>query len=150
MSKTLLEQLPEIVRAGKKQAERIMEGLESRTRIGLQTRELVTPARNTIEQNLALHPSAKAKTTIGGELALHEGNGQQEMTARNAQWFNRLIYGDNLLAMAALLAGDDNTPSLRGKIDLIYIDPPFDSKADYRTKITLPGGDVEQKPTVIG
>ena len=32
---------------------------------------------------------------------------------------------------------------------LIYIDPPFDSKADYRTKITLPGGDVEQKPTVI-
>jgi adenine-specific DNA-methyltransferase len=34
-------------------------------------------------------------------------------------------------------------------VDLIYIDPPFDSKADYRTKITLPGGDVEQKPTVI-
>jgi adenine-specific DNA-methyltransferase len=60
-----------------------------------------------------------------------------------------LIYGDNLLAMAALLAGDEETPSLRGKIDLFYIDPPFDSKADYRTKITLPGGDVEQKPTVI-
>ena len=51
--------------------------------------------------------------------------------------------------MAALLAGDDETPSMRGKIDLFYIDPPFDSKADYRTKITLPGGDVEQKPTVI-
>ena len=51
--------------------------------------------------------------------------------------------------MAALLAGDAETPSLRGKIDLIYNDPPFDSKADYRTKITLPGGDVEQKPTVI-
>jgi len=31
MSKTLLEQLPEIVRAGKRQAERIMEGLEART-----------------------------------------------------------------------------------------------------------------------
>ena len=155
MSKSLLEQLPEIVRAGKRQAERILEGLESRTRIGLQTRELVTPARNTIEQNLALHPSAKSKTTLGGELALREGSGQQEMTARNAQWFNRLIYGDNLLAMAALLAGDDNAPSLRGKIDLIYIDPPFDSKADYRTKITLPGAasgssqEVEQKPTVI-
>src|ERR1019366_6736864 len=64
-------------------------------------------------------------------------------------WFNRLIYGDNLLAMAALLAGDAESPSLRGKIDLFYIDPPFDSKADYRTKITLPSGDVEQKPTVI-
>ena len=29
------------------------------------------------------------------------------------------------------------TPSLRGKVDLIYIDPLFDSKADYRTKVTL-------------
>jgi adenine specific DNA methylase Mod len=56
-------------------------------------------------------------------------------------WMNRLIYGDNLLAMQALLAGDQQTglPSLRGKVDLIYIDPPFDSKADYRTKISLPG-----------
>jgi adenine-specific DNA-methyltransferase len=64
-------------------------------------------------------------------------------------WTNRLIYGDNLLAMAALLAGDEHTPSLRGKVDLIYIDPPFDSKADYRTKVTLPGVELEQKPTVI-
>ena len=40
-------------------------------------------------------------------------------------------------------------PSLRGKVDLIYIDPPFDSKADYRTKISLPGMDIQQKPTVI-
>lgn len=32
---------------------------------------------------------------------------------------------------------------------MIYIDPPFDSKADYRIKITLPGGDIEQKPSVI-
>jgi adenine-specific DNA-methyltransferase len=51
--------------------------------------------------------------------------------------------------MAALLAGDDATPSLRGMVDLIYIDPPFDSKADYRTKVTLPGAELEQKPTVI-
>ena len=64
---------------------------------------------------------------------------------------NRLVYGDNLLAMQALLAGDEASglPSLRGKVDLIYIDPPFDSKADYRTKINLPGADIEQKPTVI-
>ena len=53
--------------------------------------------------------------------------------------------------MQALLAGDAQTglPSLRGKVDLIYIDPPFDSKADYRTKISLPGTDIQQKPTVI-
>lgn len=64
---------------------------------------------------------------------------------------NRLVYGDNLLTMQALLAGDPLTglPSLRGKVDLIYIDPPFDSKADYRTPITLPNASVSQRPTVI-
>ena len=65
------------------------------------------------------------------------------------QWFNKLIYGDNLLIMQALLAGDETTPSMRGKIDLIYIDPPFDSKADYRTKVKLPNSQIKQKPTVI-
>lgn len=66
-------------------------------------------------------------------------------------WMNRLVYGDNLLTMQALLAGDPQTglPSLRGKVDLIYIDPPFDSKADYRTPITLPNTSFSQKPTVI-
>jgi site-specific DNA-methyltransferase (adenine-specific)/adenine-specific DNA-methyltransferase len=53
--------------------------------------------------------------------------------------------------MQALLTGDPTTglPSMRGKIDLIYIDPPFDSKADYRTKIHLPSTDIEAKPTVM-
>ena len=59
---------------------------------------------------------------------------------------NRLIYGDNLLAMAALLAGNDEAPSMRGKLDLIYIDPPYDSRADYRTNIELPGFEIEQSP----
>jgi adenine-specific DNA-methyltransferase len=128
-SRSLLEQLPEIVRVGKRRAEQILEGLEGRGRIALQTRELVTPAKDT---NWQTFQTLRA----GGQ-------------ASNISWINRLIYGDNLLAMAALLAGDEQTPSLRGKIDLFYIDPPFDSKADYRTKITLPGGDVEQKPTVV-
>jgi adenine-specific DNA-methyltransferase len=127
-SRSLLEQLPEIVRAGKRR-EQILEGLEGRGRIALQTRELVTPAKDT---NWQTFQTLRA----GGP-------------ASDISWINRLIYGDNLLAMAALLAGDEQTPSLRGKIDLFYIDPPFDSKADYRTKITLPGGDMEQKPTVI-
>jgi len=75
----------------------------------------------------------------------------EKMKLESGEWKNRLIYGDNLLAMQALLAGDPESglSSMRGKIDLIYIDPPFDSKADYRTKIELPGGSVESKPTVI-
>jgi adenine-specific DNA-methyltransferase len=143
-NKSLLEQLPEIVRNGKRQAERIMEGLEARSRVGLQTRELVTPAKDTNWQEFQGLRTTERRALLGTNPANEPSNAR-----RSEEWFNRLIYGDNLLAMAALLAGDEHTPSLRGKIDLMYNDPPFDSKADYRTKITLPGGDVEQKPTVI-
>jgi hypothetical protein len=47
MAKSLLEQLPEILANGRKQAEKILEGIESRQRISLQTREVVLPARDT-------------------------------------------------------------------------------------------------------
>jgi adenine-specific DNA-methyltransferase len=133
MAKSLLEQLPEIVANGRKEAERILESIESRHRVSLQTREWVLPAKDSAEQDWITCNA-------------HQGHLQG---AADAAWTNRLIYGDNLLAMAALLAGDEQTPSLRGKVDLIYIDPPFDSKADYRTKIALPGVELEQKPTVI-
>lgn len=130
MTKSLLEQLPQIVAEGKREAERIMERLESSYRIGLQTRELVMPSRDTNWQDMLMK----------AERAGHE---------LNPATMNRLIYGDNLLAMAALLAGNDETPSMRGKVDLIYIDPPFDSKADYRTRITLSDGNIEQRPAVL-
>lgn len=125
MAKSLLEQLPEIVRNGKRQAEQILEQLEGPQRVALQTREFVIPNRQTTGLDVRLG---------GAELPADP---------------NRLIYGDNLLAMAALLAGDEakGMPSYRGKVDLIYIDPPFDSKADYRTKLQLAGLDVEQRPT---
>ena len=37
MPKSLLEQLPEIVAQGRKEAEKILEGLEGRRRVSLQT-----------------------------------------------------------------------------------------------------------------
>ncbi len=124
----MLEQLPGIVAEGKRKAAQILENLEGRNRVTLQTRELVIPNKDTLADDLF----------------------QQFRTDNVDQGApNRLIYGDNLLAIAALLAGDSEHPSLRGKIDLIYIDPPFDSKADYRTKITLPGTTIDQKPTVL-
>ena len=129
MAKSLIYELPKIVDEGRREAQRILERLGSGTHIRLQTNELVLPSKD-------ISGLWKGKT---GELNI------------NSEWMNRLVYGDNLLAMQALLAGDEASglPSLRGKVDLIYIDPPFDSKADYRTKINLPGADIEQKPTVI-
>jgi len=156
MPKSLIEQLPEIVAQGRKQAEKILESIESRHRVNLQTREVVLPARDTKEQDWI---AQQRKNMQRGAFAPGQGslldNHQPLLSDSSAPqdqsngWVNRLIYGDNLLAMAALLAGDEQTPSLRGKVDLIYIDPPFDSKADYRTKVTLPGVEIEQKPTVI-
>lgn len=48
-------------------------------------------------------------------------------------WRNKIFWGDNLQVMSHLLK------EYRGKVDLIYIDPPFDSKADYRKKIFSQG-----------
>ena len=48
-------------------------------------------------------------------------------------WINKIFWGDNLQVMSHLLK------EYRGKIDLIYIDPPFDSKADYKKKIEVRG-----------
>ena len=152
MAKSLLEQLPEIVANGRKQAEKILEGIESRQRISLQTREVVLPARDTKAEDWinSQNKASQREEFAPGQASLVD-NDQSTLGAapESTPWANRLIYGDNLMAMAALLAGDENTPSLRGKVDLIYIDPPFDSKADYRTKVTLPGVEIEQKPTVI-
>lgn len=48
-------------------------------------------------------------------------------------WINKIFWGDNLQVMSHMLK------EYRGKIDLIYIDPPFDSSADYKKKIFLKG-----------
>ncbi|MDY5946181.1 MAG: site-specific DNA-methyltransferase, partial [Prevotella sp.] len=136
MAKSLIEELPRIASEGRQEAQRIIERLSSGTRIGLQTNELVLPRKDVsgfFRGQVPNIPNAFNAALDGGS------------------WMNRLVYGDNLLTMQALLAGDPQTglPSLRGKVDLIYIDPPFDSKADYRTKIKLPGLNLQQKPTVV-
>lgn len=48
-------------------------------------------------------------------------------------WLNKIFWGDNLQVMSHLLK------TYRGQVDLVYIDPPFDSKADYKKKISLKG-----------
>lgn len=45
--------------------------------------------------------------------------------------FNKIFWGDNFQVLSHLLK------EYRGKINLIYIDPPFDSKADYMKKISF-------------
>lgn len=128
MADSLIEMLPKVVADGNKEVEQILQRISDGARLTLQTNEFVLPSKETT--------------------GLFRGEVKEGI---KHDWQNHLIYGDNLLVMQALLAGDEaqGLSSMRGKIDLIYIDPPFDSKADYRTKVHLPSGDIEQKPTVI-
>src|SRR5690606_27365703 len=51
-------------------------------------------------------------------------------------WRNKIFWGDNLQVMSHLLK------EFRGRFDLVYIDPPFDSKAEYKKTISLKGHSV--------
>lgn len=58
---------------------------------------------------------------------LTEVYGQED----DSGWINKIFWGDNLQVMSHLLK------EFRGKVDLIYIDPPFDSKADYKKTVKV-------------
>jgi adenine-specific DNA-methyltransferase len=58
-------------------------------------------------------------------------------------WRNKIYWGDNLQVMSHLLK------QFRGKVDLIYIDPPFDSKADYKKSISAKGSSAQSDRTVF-
>lgn len=69
-------------------------------------------------------------------------SGDQELLAfdkqmagkRRDDFRNRLIWGDNKLVMASLLK------EFKGKVDLLYIDPPFDVGADFTMDVPIGDG----------
>ncbi|HLE87180.1 MAG TPA: site-specific DNA-methyltransferase [Candidatus Brocadiaceae bacterium] len=95
--------------------------------IEFQTAEIVIP-----------NPQYKDKLPLSFRDGLF---GEKEI---DKQKMNRLIWGDNLLAMQALLS-----QGYEGKINLIYIDPPFDSKADYSHKMVIEGNEFTKEPSII-
>lgn len=58
-------------------------------------------------------------------------------------WMNKIFWGDNLQVMSHMLK------EYRGKIKLVYIDPPFDSKADYKKKIKIKNRAILNDATVF-
>jgi adenine-specific DNA-methyltransferase len=75
--------------------------------------ELVWPGKYTEDGALAESPRA--------HLPLHP----VELFGPDAAWRNQLVWGDNLLVMDSLL------DTFAGTIDLVYIDPPFATGADF-------------------
>lgn len=65
---------------------------------------------------------AQGSGTQAGLFDVYEG---KEGDTFEEGWRNKLIWGDNLLVMGSLLE------KFAGKVDLIYIDPPFATGADF-------------------
>jgi len=68
----------------------------------------------------------RSEAASAGQLALFE-----KKSKRLDDFRNMLIWGDNKLVMASLLK------NFKGKIDLIYIDPPFDVGADFTMNVPI-------------
>lgn len=71
------------------------------------------------------------ESTVYYPAQLKERYGKEYEGGPHDGWINKIYWGDNLQVMSHLLG------QYRGEVDLIYIDPPFDSKADYKKKISL-------------
>ncbi len=66
-------------------------------------------------------------------------------SGRPSDWRNRLIWGDKRYVLPSLL------DEFAGKIDLIYIDPPFDTGADFSFTTRIPDSDTSftKEPSII-
>ena len=65
-------------------------------------------------------------------------------SGRDSEWRNRLIWGDRKYVLPSLL------PEFAGKVRLIYIDPPFNTDADFSFTATIPNhSDNEEEATAV-
>ena len=59
-------------------------------------------------------------------------------------WKNLLIWGDNKLVMSSLIK-----QGWAGKVNLIYIDPPFFTGSNFNVKTKLGDEEIEKEPSII-
>lgn len=106
----IIQDICNIVKEGNEQVDRLLSNCSTH----IKTDQIVIPTN-------------KGERLFSGEI----GNYKKKNN------YNRFICGDNIHIINALLHGS-GCESMKGKIDFIYIDPPFLSKANYNAKISLP------------
>lgn len=94
----------------------------------------------TVNESRATREVKKAGGAQGGLFDVYEG---KEGDTFESGWKNKLIWGDNLLVMGSLLE------KFAGKIDLIYIDPPFHSGSDFSIQTSVGDQGVVKEPSLI-
>ena len=91
--------------------------------------------RTTVDRTVLPFQNLEVIETINESRATREAEKgdmfRKDPEAVDTSWRNKLIWGDNKYAMAALLE------KYAGKIDLIYIDPPFATGADFSSTFTI-------------
>src|SRR5579871_6080831 len=70
--------------------------------------------------------------TVNESAADRNRNLELFSSGRQTEWRNRLIWGDKKYVLPSLL------PEFAGMVNLIYIDPPFDTGADFSFSATIP------------
>jgi adenine specific DNA methylase Mod len=97
--------------------------------------------RTTVDRIVLPFQSLEVVETINESRATREKEKgsmfRQDPNAMDVEWRNKLIWGDNKYVMSALLE------KYAGKIDLIYIDPPFATGANFSTTVSIGDSDVE-------
>jgi len=83
--------------------------------------------------------------TVNESAADRKRNLELFSSGRETEWRNRLIWGDKKYVLPSLL------PEFAGKVNLIYIDPPFDTGADFSFGAKIPDTDKEflKQPSII-
>jgi adenine-specific DNA-methyltransferase len=62
---------------------------------------------------------------------------------RPTEWRNRLIWGDKKYVLPSLL------DEFAGQVDLIYIDPPFNTGQDFSFRVSIEDEDFTKSPSII-
>jgi len=115
-----------MTKLSKKDRQRIIEIMESEEELPLDYKHILFPPERK-EYELVYAGKDREEDILADTMAVplqpiktfgKNGNG----------WTNKLIFGDNLQAMKSLL---DN-PEVKGRVKLIYIDPPFATKQEFR------------------
>lgn len=115
-----------MTKLSKKDRQRIIEILESEEELPLDYKHILFPPERK-EYELVYAGKDREEDILADTMAVplqpiktfgKNGDG----------WTNKLIFGDNLQAMKSLL--DD--PEVKGQVKLIYIDPPFATKQEFR------------------
>jgi adenine-specific DNA-methyltransferase len=117
---------PELVWPGKYNENGIRKEVP-RVSLPFQVIETINQSRATREANKERQPTVS------------DISGGQEGDTVDDGWSNKLVWGDNLLVMGSLLK------KFAGKIDLIYIDPPFATGTDFSFVTQI--GDVDLEMT---